>query len=164
MADLLVHVGAAYPAARLLRDGRLRALVYLGLCLPDLLYKSLLYGLGASTWICETSHAPLGAVPFCYLLALFFERDWRARAFGALWGGSLAHILVDAGKSYMGSGVILWGFPFTMDMGEAGLYAPEEMILLMPAALGLVLLTELALSRRATSSRGPTAPSPARSR
>ena len=126
--------------------------------LPDLLYKGLLYLFAAPTWLCEPTHTPLGLVPFCYVLAMLFERDWRARAFAALWGGSLAHVLVDAGKSYLGGGVILWGFPFTMDAWEAGLYAPEETILLMPAALGLILLTELALS-----GRRPRPTSPARS-
>lgn len=164
MADLLVHVGLAYPAVRALRDGRLRSLVYVGLCLPDLLYKGLLYGLGAPTWLCEPTHAPLGLLPFCYALALLFERDWRARAFGAFWGGSLAHVLVDAGKSYLGAGVILWGFPFTMDAWEAGLYAPEDTVLLMPAALALILLSELALGRRATSAPARPAASAARSR
>lgn len=148
MADLLVHVGLAYPAVRLLRDGRLRSLVYVGLCLPDLLYKGLHYLMGAPTWLCEPTHAPLGLLPFCYLGAMLFERDWRARAFGALYAGSLAHALVDAGKSYLGSGVILWGFPFTMDAFELGLYAPEDTILLMPVALALIVLSELAFARR----------------
>jgi len=163
VADLLVHVGIAYPAVRALRDGRLRSLLYLGLCLPDLLYKGMLYGLGAATWLCEPTHSPLGLLPFCYLGAMLFERDWRARAFGAFWAGSLAHLVVDAGKDYLGSGALLWGFPFTMRAWEAGLYAPEETVLFMPFALAIILITELVAGRRSTSSGARPAPSSGRS-
>ncbi len=126
MADLVTHVAAAYlPARALVRDPRVRAIVYLGACLPDLLYKTGVYALGAPTWFCEPTHSPLGLVPICWAAALLFEEGWRRRAFGALWAGSLTHLLVDLGKDYMGSGVILWGFPFTMDRAELAWYAPE---------------------------------------
>jgi hypothetical protein len=141
MADLLVHFATAYVPGRALRDGRLRALLYLGVCLPDLLYKGFLYLLGAPTWVCEPSHSPLGVVPYCYALALLFEEPWRKRAFGAFVIGSWLHQLVDLGKSYLGSGVILWAFPFSMARAELGWYAPEETLFFMgPAALAVAAL------------------------
>ena len=91
-----------------------RALLYLGVCLPDLLFKSLLYLGGAPTWLCEPTHSPLGLVVFCYGAALLFEEPWRKRAFLALLGGSYLHLLFDFGKNYLGSGVILWAFPFSI--------------------------------------------------
>jgi hypothetical protein len=151
MADLLVHAASIAPGARLLRDGRVRAILYVGVCLPDLLYKTLLYVFGAPTWLCEPTHSPLGVLPWCYALALLFEPEWRSRSFWALAAGSWVHHLVDLGKDYLGSGVILWAFPFSMDTVELGWYSTEETILLMPFAL-LILLATAFWVRRA---RGP---------
>lgn len=146
MADLLVHAASAFVAAQPLRDGRLRALVYLGVCLPDLLYKSLLYLGGAPNYLCEPTHSPLGLLPFCYVLSMLFEEEWRKRAFGALLGGAYLHLLFDLAKNYVGSGVILWAFPFSMDAVELGWYASEDSIYLMLPALGVIAVVEI-LSR-----------------
>lgn len=155
MADLLVHAASAFVAGRPLRDGRVRAIVYLGVCLPDLLYKLLLYSGGAPTWLCEPTHSPLGLVPFCYVGALLFEESWRKRAFWALLGGGWLHLLLDLGKDYMGRGVIPWAFPFSMDTVELGWYRPEESPLLMLPALAAMLLAELA---GRLSARRPASP------
>jgi hypothetical protein len=157
MADLVTHVAVVFlPARTLMADARVRALVYLGACLPDLLYKAGVYALGAPTWFCEPTHSPLGLVPICWAAALLFEERWRRRAFGALWAGGLAHLLVDLGKDYMGSGVILWAFPFTMDRVELGGYAPEDTLFFMaPAAVAIALVEGMA--RRAQIPRRSTA-------
>jgi hypothetical protein len=152
MADLLVHAATACLPGQALRDARLRAVLYVGVCLPDLLYKGALYCWGASTWFCEITHAPLGLVPICYASALLFEEEWRKRAFGALLAGSWLHVLVDLGKNYLGTGVIPWAFPFSMSTVELGWYAPEETVLYMGPALGLILLVEL-ISRLSASRR-----------
>ena len=156
MADLLVHAASALVAAQPLRDGRVRAIVYLGVCLPDLLYKSLLYLGGAPNYLCEPTHSPLGLLPFCYVLSLLFEEEWRKRAFGALLGGAYLHLLFDLAKNYVGSGVILWAFPFSMDAVELGWYASEDSIYLMLPALGVIALVEI-VSRLV---RRPRRPSP----
>ncbi len=157
MADFLVHFATAYAPGVGLRDARLRAILYVGVCLPDLLYKGLLYGAGASTWACEPTHAPLALLPMCYAAALLFEESWRARAFWALLGGSYLHVLLDMAKSYQGAGVIPWAYPFTMGREELGWYMPEDTLLLMGPALGLILLAEAAhrLIRRRASSAPP---------
>lgn len=142
MADLLVHAASGFVLGRPLRDGRLRAVFYVGVCLPDLLYKALLYVGHAPTWLCEPTHSPLGLVPFCYAGALLFEEAWRKRAFWALLGGSGLHLLLDLGKNYMGRGVLLWAFPFSMDTVELGWYYPEESPMLMLPALALMGLVE----------------------
>ena len=72
MADLLFHVATAMAPGQALRDARLRAILYLGVCLPDVLYKGLHLAAGAPTWLCEPTHAPLGLVPICYAAALLF--------------------------------------------------------------------------------------------
>jgi hypothetical protein len=143
MADLLVHFATGFAAARPLRDGRVRAILYLGVCLPDLLYKALLYGANAPTWLCEPTHSPLGLVPLCYVGALLFEEPWRKRAFAALLAGGWLHLLLDLGKTYMGRGVILWAFPFSMDAVELGWYTPEQSLYLWLPSLGLIAVAEL---------------------
>ena len=154
MADLLVHAATAFVPGRLgLRDARLRAVLYLGVCLPDVLYKGALYSWNAATWFCEITHAPLVLVPICYVSAMLFEEGWRKRAFGALLAGSWLHVLVDLGKGYLGSGVIAWAFPLSWDLVELGWYQPDASVLLMAPALGLILVAEviarLSASRRA---------------
>jgi hypothetical protein len=156
MADLLVHAATAFAPGRFLRDDRVRAVLYVGVCLPDVLYKTLHRLFGAPTWLCEPTHAPLGVAAWCWLLALLFEEAWRRRAFGALVAGSWLHLLVDLGKDYMGQGVILWAFPFSMDRVELGWYAPEDTVVLMVPAASLILATEAAA--RLTSRRRRTAP------
>lgn len=156
MADLLVHAASAFAVGRPLRDGRLRSVVYVGVCLPDLLYKALLYLGNAPNWLCEPTHSPLGLIPFCYAGALLFEEAWRKRAFVALLGGGLLHLLLDFGKSYMGAGVIVWAFPFSMRTSELGWYYPEESMVLMLPSLGLIAVVEGIC--RALSGRRPASP------
>jgi hypothetical protein len=155
MADLLVHFASAFVAARLLRDGRIRSILYVGVCLPDLLFKLFLYCGGAPTWLCEPTHTPLGQIPFSYVGALLFEEAWRKRAFFALLAGGWLHLLLDLGKNYMGNGVIAWGFPFSMDTFELGWYHPENSPLMMLPALALIAVVEL-LGR--LSGRRPASP------
>jgi hypothetical protein len=142
MADLLVHFASAFAAGRPLRDGRLRAILYVGVCLPDLLYKTLLYATGAPNWLCEPTHSPLALVAFCYAGALLFEEAWRKRAFAALLGGAYLHVLFDLGKNYLGTGVIPWAFPFSMQTVELGWYTNDDSIFFMLPALGAVALVE----------------------
>src|SRR5262249_14280143 len=125
-------------------------------CLPDVLYKSLLYLGGAPNWLCETTHSPLGLVAFCYAAAMLFEEEWRRRAFGALLGGGFRHVLFDLATSDVGAGVILWAFPFSMEAVELGWYASEDSVVLMLPALALIGLIEL--GSRLVRRRG--APSP----
>lgn len=155
MADLLVHFASAFAAGRPLRDGRLRSIVYVGVCLPDLLYKGLLYLGGAPNWLAEPTHSPLGLVAFCFAAALLFEEEWRRRAFGALLGGAYLHVLFDLGKNYLGSGVIVWAFPFSMQAVELGRYYPEDSVYLMVPSLAVIGLIELASRLRA---RRPCSP------
>lgn len=148
MADLLTHVAIANLGAKASGDGRVRALVLVGTCLPDVLYKGLLFGTGSSTWAAEPSHAPLPIVAFCWGASLLFEESFRPRAFVALLAGMFLHVLVDLGKDYMGQGVILWAFPFSMDRIELALYRPEETIYMMLGSAALLAGTELAFRRR----------------
>ncbi len=148
MPDLLVHFATAFAPGQALRDGRLRAVLYLGVCVPDLVYKGLLYVCGAPTWLCEPSHSPLGLIPICYAAALLFEEEWRPRAFGALLAGSWIHLLADAGKDYMRTGVIPWAFPFSMTRVEFGWYGQEDTGLLMLASLVAIVVVEWGTRRR----------------
>jgi membrane-bound metal-dependent hydrolase YbcI (DUF457 family) len=158
MADLLVHVASSFAVGRPLRDGRLRAILYLGVCLPDVLYKTLLYLGNAPSWLCEPTHSPLGLLPFCYVGALLFEEAWRKRAFAALLAGGWLHLLVDLGKNYLGSGVICWAFPFSMRRVELGWYNTEDTVRFMLPALAVMGVVELLFRRRRTSAPTPASP------
>lgn len=164
MADLLVHFASAYTAGRPLRDGRLRSILYLGVCLPDVLYKGLLYFGGAPNWLVEPTHSPLALLPICYAAALLFEEAWRKRAFLALLGGAWLHLLFDLGKNYLGSGVILWAFPFSMDRVELGWYPGEDSVLMMLPALGVIGLVSLIGRKRRPSAPDSASPGQSASR
>lgn len=145
MADLLTHAAIGYVVARPIRDPKLRALVMAGTAMPDVLYKTLVLGAGTTTWYAEPTHSPLPLLAICGLAAMLFSPPLRRRAFWGLWIGSMTHVLVDLGKDYLGHGVILWAFPFSMDRIELGWYTNDQTIYFMPAALLLVLATELAV-------------------
>ena len=155
MADLLVHFASAFATGRPLKDGRVRSIFYVGVCLPDLIFKVLLYCGGAPTWLCEPTHTPLGLIPYCYVGALLFEETWRRRAFFALLAGGWLHLLLDVGKNYMGHGVIAWAFPFSINTVELGWYYPEQSPLLWLPSLAVIGGVEL-MGR--LSARRPTSP------
>lgn len=148
MADLLVHAATAFVPARPLRDGRVRSILYVGVCLPDLLYNGLLHLLDGPPLLCEPIHSPLGVLPWCLLGAFLFEESWRNRAFWALLAGCWLHLLVDVGMDSVGDGVVLWAFPFTMDRFELGWYRAEDSIMLMLLSLVLILLAEMSQRQR----------------
>jgi membrane-bound metal-dependent hydrolase YbcI (DUF457 family) len=148
VADLLTHAALGYVVARPLRDPKARALVLAGTALPDVLYKGLVLGVGSNTWFAEPTHAPLVLVAICGLAAMFFEPALRRRAFWGLLVGSLLHVLLDLGKDYLGHGVILWAFPFSMDRAELGLYTNDQAVFFIPVAAGLIVITELAVRHR----------------
>lgn len=160
MADLLVHFASAFAGGRALRDGRIRAILYVGVCLPDFLYKGLLYGTGAPNWLCEPTHSPIGLLAFCYAGALLFEPDWRKRAFAALLAGAYLHILLDLAKNYDGAGVIPWAFPFSLAPVELGWYHNEDSIFFMLPALAVVGLIEWSWRGRSRAISGGRAGSP----
>ncbi len=143
MPDLAVHVCAAVVLGQALRDPAARALFYAGNCLPDLAQKTLMLGALAPVSFTEVTHSPFGVACLAYAGTMAFEETWRKRAFLLLAAGGLLHILMDATKSYLGHGMILWGFPFSLHRHEFGCYAPETSpTLLLPWALGAALLAE----------------------
>lgn len=142
MADLLVHYTAAHVLGKPMRDRRLRVIFYLGNCVPDLLYKTFYYLTASPGWYEEPTHSPLMLVVASYALALLFEERLRRAAFGLLLAGSLCHVLIDFGKNYMGMGVILWAFPFSMDTAELGWYHTEESLLAWPWCVAILAVTE----------------------
>lgn len=142
MADSLTHLAVGYLGGKATPDGPTRVLFYLGNLLPDIVFKAIYYITLTSTWYCEPSHSPIMLVLICYLMAHLFEERMRKRAFSALLLGSFCHIFVDAFKTYLGEGVILWAFPFSFDRFEFGLLKPYQTIYLMGAGLIVIVLTE----------------------
>jgi hypothetical protein len=143
MAALLVPFAMAFASGQALRDGRLRAVFYLGVCLPEILHQGLRFLGDASTWARVPVHSPLGLLPWCYVAALLFEEEWRPRAFGALLAGSWLHLLVEAGCDSMSEGGIAWAFPFTMDRVGFALFRPQDARPLIFAAVVVIAVVEL---------------------
>lgn len=143
MADLLTHAAVGHLLGRWQRGRDAALLFVLGNLLPDLGYKAMLMLGSAPTWYCEPTHAPLWSALGCYVVAMLFEEPVRPRAFACLWLGSLAHIAVDLGKDYLGSGVIMLAFPFSIARYELGLYTNDMMVYVMPAALLAIGVVEL---------------------
>lgn len=107
-----------------MRDGRRRAVFWLGVVLPDALAWALRGLLGAPEELTAPTRSPLGLLPWCAAGALLFEREWRARAFVALLLGAWLRLLV--------AGPVYWAFPFTMARVHAPL--PAWTLLLVPLA------------------------------
>ena len=144
MPDLAVHVCAAVVGGKAIRDPAGRALFYLGNCLPDLAQKALNLGAASPVSFTEITHSPFGILCLAYAAAMLFEEGWRPRAFRLLLAGSFLHLLMDASKSYLGHGVILWAFPLGLTRYEFGWYPPEvSPILLLPWAVAAAVAAEI---------------------
>jgi hypothetical protein len=142
MADLFVHYTTAHVLGRPMADPRKRLFFAVGNCLPDLMYKSFHFFTSSPSWYTEATHAPLMLLTACYALAFLFEAPLRRAAWGLLFAGSLCHLAVDVGKDYIGMGVILWAFPFSLDRVELGWYHTEESPLAWPWCVAAIAITE----------------------
>lgn len=143
MADLLTHAAVGQLLGRWHRDRDVALLFVLGNFLPDLGYKSMLMLASAPTWYCEPTHTPLWSALLCYAVAMMFEEPARPRAFACLWLGSLVHIAIDLGKDYLGSGVVLLAFPFSLERYELGLYTNDLIVYAILPALVTIGIVEL---------------------
>lgn len=142
MADLFVHYSIGHTGGKFLHDKRIRVIFYVGNFLPDIVFKTFCYFTNSPTWYCEPSHSPLVLLVICYSITLLFQEELRKNVFWALVIGSYLHIIIDSFKSYMGSGVILWIFPFSMNRIEFGWYHPDETIYLIIPAVVLIAIAE----------------------
>lgn len=142
MPDLLTHTAVAYAVGRPARP-EFRCAFLVGTLLPDILYKTALYLMHGSTWFCEPTHSPLTLVAAAYAGAMLFPLAHRRGAFLGLWLGSWLHLLLDAGKSYLGEGVIMWAFPFSMERFELGLYMTESTYRFMLPAVCAAIAAEV---------------------
>lgn len=159
MPDLAVHLCAAIVAGKAIRNPSARVLFYVGNCLPDFADKALKLGAASPFTFTEVTHAPYGILCLSYALALSFEAAWRARAFWLLLAGSLLHIGMDAMKSNLCHGTVIWAFPFRLDRHEFGWYSPETSTTsLLPWFLAAALLAEGL--ERLIAGRGRSSPAP----
>lgn len=147
MTELAVPLAVAVALAQGVRDARWRALVYVGVCLPDLL-RGLLDLQGASPpSLAHPLHSPLGLAAWCAAVALLFEEDWRARAFAALLAGGGLHLALDALSAPPGSDRgILWALPFSFERLELG-WLPESRPWVLRTAAAVILGVALAGAR-----------------
>ena len=141
--DFLSHYAIGHTGGKFLKDARVRVLFYMGNFLPDLVFKAFLYITNSATWFCEPSHSPVVLIFICYSFSLLFEEILRKPIFWALLIGSYLHLFLDAFKSYMGQGVVLWAFPFSMNRFEFGLLHPYETLYLMLPSTLLIIAVEV---------------------
>lgn len=107
-----------------MRDGRRRAILWAGVCLPDAIAWIWTALLASPVELTAPLRSPLGVLPWCAAGALLFETDWRGRAFVALLIGAWIRLAL--------GGPIYWAFPFTMARVEGPV--PLWALLLIPAA------------------------------
>jgi hypothetical protein len=150
VADLLTHLATVYVPTRLgVKNPGARSLAYLGVCLPDLLSR-------AGSWMQRPGtlsfHDVVHTPAFLALTALaasqLFARGLRLTSFLTLFLGGLVHLVVDAAKDYLGSGGVMWAFPWTLRRWEWGLFLPEHTVYFMaPALLAIVLARTVGRAR-----------------
>lgn len=139
MADSITHIASVYLVGRPAEPLRRYSLV-LGALAPDIIYKFMLYFLGAPTGICECGHVPAFVPLFAGLFASLFD-ERKGQAFVWFSAGMFMHILVDMGKSYCGSGVIYLLWPFESRKLELAIYDIHDWRIPV-TALVLVVLVE----------------------
>ena len=150
MADLLTH----YVSGRILGIGfqhRVTATIFtLGVFFPDLVK---LFGLlpGTAPMIEVPSHTPFGLIFACAAACQIFAGSIRWRAFGALYLGSMTHLLIDLMKDYLGSGAVYLLHPFSHETFELGLYRSEDVFYFLPANIGILGILWIVERRRRTA-------------
>ena len=147
MPDLFTHFAAARLPSVFLRDRRHQALVLAGTFLPDIGSKGLHFVAQASERYGAASHSLVGLLLLCYLGALLLERPLRRAAFACLYGGALLHLFLDLFKENVGIGSIRPFLPFSPAALEFGWIPTEDVVLLIPLDLGVLLLAWI-LGRR----------------
>ncbi len=148
MPDLLTHYAAARVPALGLRDSRHQALLVAGTFLPDVVAKGLYWIAQASDRFAAPAHSPLGLLPLCYLAALFLTVDLRRTGFACLYVGALLHLFLDLLKENLGIGQARLFLPFDVRGVELGWIPSEDVVLLLPLNLGILLLVWLAERKR----------------
>jgi hypothetical protein len=153
MTELLVPFSIAFALAQACRDARWRAVLYVGVCLPQALSGILRLQGASPPSLAHPLQSPVGAIAWCLVGAFLFEEDWRARAFAALVAGAGIHLAVDALAAPPGSGRgIFWAFPVSGQLLELG-WIPDLSPGLLRAGAAVVLVVAAIGARR--RGRGP---------
>jgi hypothetical protein len=148
MPDLLTHLAAARVPAAFLRDRRRQALVIAGTFLPDLGSKGLYFVAQAPERFAAPTHSLVGLLLLCYLAALFLDAPLRRAGFACLYGGALVHLFLDLLKEHIGIGAIHPFLPFHPGAFELGWIPTEDVVLLLPLDVGVLLLAWIFERRR----------------
>jgi hypothetical protein len=147
MPDLLTHYAAARLPALALRDIRLQALLVAGTFLPDVAAKGLYWVAQAPERFASPSHSLAGLLLLCYLASLFLELPLRRAGFACLYAGSVVHLVLDLLKENIGVGSVRLLYPFSLHSFEIGAIPTEDVVLLLPLDVGVLLLVWLAERR-----------------
>ena len=139
MPDLATHVVAAYLVVEARPEWRTGAVPFLlGTVLPDVLTRPFYMALPELFWFFFPLHSPFALLFVCYPLSLLFKWRPRHKVFLPLYLGCLMHIGLDLlQKSVTQAYAPL--FPFSWAQWSAGLFWPDEGLLLLPVLLTLTL-------------------------
>ena len=151
MPDLVTHVAVSHLIKRPfeLKDRGeskvpFRILFYLGTVLPDILTRPWYILFPVTKDWTFPFHTPVGMIVTSGLIAFFFERSMRKKAFTNLSVGAGLHFLLDALQTYTTYSVF-WIFPFSYQTFGFGLAGADEIMNLIPLWIGLIVLLELAI-------------------
>lgn len=140
MPDLFTHFAAARVPAAFLRDRRCQALLIAGTFLPDLVSKGLYFVAQSSERFASPSHSFVGLLLLCYAAALLLDAPLRRPGFACLYVGALVHLFLDLLKENLGIGSLRPLLPFYAHGLELGLIPTEDVVLLLPLDVGVLLL------------------------
>ncbi len=139
MADLLTHLASARIPGIFLRDRRVQALLVLGSFLPDIVSKGLYHVTRSSDNFIVPSHSVTGLLALCFALSFLLEERIRRPGFGALLAGAYLHLAVDLLKDQGGAGLLGVFHPFSPAGFQLGLVDPENVILLLPIDVAILV-------------------------
>jgi membrane-bound metal-dependent hydrolase YbcI (DUF457 family) len=147
MPDFLTHLASARLPAAFAADRRVALLLVAGTFLPDLAAKGLKLVMQTPDHFTAPAHSLPGLVVLCYAAALLLPEALRPRGFAALLAGAWLHALVDLVKDYSGSGAVRLFYPFSPEAYELSWVNPENVVLLLPIDVAVLLLA-WAIERR----------------
>jgi membrane-bound metal-dependent hydrolase YbcI (DUF457 family) len=145
MPDGLIHAASTVWAVPLLREPRLRWILYAGAILPDVVMKTMTFLFDADWRFAAAAHSLLGVALVAYLTAHLWPESERPSVCLALLAGGALHLAVDALQDPQeGWGVFLL-LPFDRTEFALGWFTDAQALRWAPAAAAALLLVELAL-------------------
>jgi len=140
MPDLLTHTASAWILTRFLNAAEKRALLYVGVILPDIVSRPFYIIWPELYFYTLAVHTPVFMLIFLFFTSEFFEQKSSARLFLGI--GVFLHFIFDAMQKHLLDGYY-WLFPFSWWSYSGGFFWPNQALNFVPVWMSMIIIGEL---------------------